>query len=365
MRLYNIEFEPGGWRGQCPIDQPLLEAAHQLGLDLVSLCGGKGTCHRCKIQVLTGHVSSPTPSEQQSLSLQELKDGYRLACQTYPLGDCKLRVPPEALAALQRAQVESLEVPVSPESPVRAYHLELPSPSLSDLQADAERVLQMLEQLHQVRCSAIDIDVLRTLSPRLRSWNWQAQASVRGNEVVAIGPWPSRQLGLAIDLGTTKIAGYLLDIDSGQTLSALGIANPQITYGEDVITRITRARDSLSEDARLQELVVDALNRLAADLCAAINAETEQIVEAVIVGNTAMHHLLLRLPMEQLAVAPFLPAVSEALDIKARDTGLCIAPGAYVHLLPNIAGFVGADHVAMLMVWHWDWTSGPTLRWPW
>lgn len=349
MRLYNIEFEPGNWRGECASNQSLLEAAQRLGLELVSLCGGRGTCHRCKIQVLTGHVSSPTLSEQQSLSLQELEDGYRLACQTYPLGDCTVRVPPDSLTALQRTQVESLEVAVSPEPPVRAYRIELPSPSLVDLRPDAERLLEMLEQQHQVRCSAIDIEVLRTLSPQLRSWNWQAQASVRGNEVVAIGPWPSRQLGLAIDLGTTKIAGYLLDLDSGQTLAALGIMNPQIACGEDIITRITRARDSLPESARLQEVVLDGLNQLAADLCVAINAKPEEIVEAVIVSNTAMHHLLLRLPVAQLAVAPFLPAISEALDIKARDIGLRIAPGAYVHLPPNIAGFVGSDHVAMLL----------------
>jgi uncharacterized 2Fe-2S/4Fe-4S cluster protein (DUF4445 family) len=180
---------------------------------------------------------------------------------------------------------------------------------------------------------------------------------VRGDEVVALGPWPSRQLGLAIDLGTTKIAGYLLDLDSGQTLAALGIMNPQIAYGEDVITRIARTRESPSEGARLQRLVVDALNKLAADLCAGINAEPEEIVEAVIVGNTAMHHLLLRLPVEQLVLPPFLPAVSGAMDIKARDVGLRIAPGAYMHLLPNIAGFVGADHVAMLLateVWQAD-----------
>jgi len=349
MGLHHIDFEPGGQQGQCSADQSLLEAAQELGLDLVSLCGGKGTCHRCKVQVLTGRVSPPTPSEQQSLSLQQLEDGYRLACQTYPLGDCKLRVPPESLTALQRTQVEGLEVAVSPEPPVRAYHLELPSPSLSDVRADAERVLEILEHRHRVRCRAIDIEVLRNLSPQLRSWNWQAQASVRGDEVVAVGPWPSRQLGLAIDLGTTKIAGYLLDLDSGQTLAALGIMNPQIAYGEDVITRIARTRKSPSEGARLQELVVDALNQLAGDLCAGINAKPGEIVEAVIVGNTAMHHLLLRLPVEQLARAPFLPAVSDALDIKARDAGLCIAPGAYVHLLPNIAGFVGADHVAMLL----------------
>ena len=361
MKLHKVDFEPVGRRGECPAGQSLLEAAHQLGVELVSLCGGKGTCHRCKVQVLAGRVSQPTENEKGTLSPQELKNGYRLACETYPLGDCRLGVPPESLTAPQRTQVEGLEVAISPEPPVRAYHFELPPPSIEDLRADAKRVLETLYQQHQVRSATIDLEVLRTLSPQLRSVNWQAQASVRGDEVVAIRPWPSRQLGLAVDVGTTKIAGYLLDLDSGQTLAAQGIMNPQIASGEDVISRITYIGKSSSAAARLQRLVIKALNQLIVDLCAEAEAEAEEILEIVVVGNTAMHHLLLRLPGAQLALSPFLPAVSEALDIKARDLGLRIAPGAYVHLLPIIAGFVGADHVAMLLateVWQ---TSGVTL----
>jgi len=349
MELYQIDFEPVGRRGGCPADRSLLDCARQLGIDLVSLCGGKGTCGRCKVQVLAGRISESTPSERKALSPQELEDGYRLACQTYPLGDCKLRVLPESLTAPQRTQVEGLEVTVRPEPPVSAYHLELPPPSLSDLRADTARLREALEEQHQVCCRAIDIEVLRDLSPRLRSWNWEARASVRGDEVVALGPWPSRQLGLAVDLGTTKIAGYLMDLSSGHTLAAQGIMNPQIAYGEDVISRIARTRESPAEAASLQELAVEALNQLAVDLCAEVDAEPEEIVEAVVVGNTAMHHLFLRLPVEQLALSPYVPAAREALDVKARDVGLRIAPGAYVHLLPNIAGFVGADHVAVLL----------------
>lgn len=361
MKLQKIDFEPIGRRGECPAGQSLLEAAHQLGVELVSLCGGKGTCHRCKVQVLAGRVSPPTENEKGTLSPQELKNGYRLACETYPLGDCKLGVPPESLTAPQRTQVEGLEVAVSPEPPVRAYHFELPPPSIEDMRADAKRVLETLYQQHRVHCCTIDLEVLRSLSPQLRSGNWQAQASVRGDEIVAIRPWPSRQLGLAVDVGTTKIAGYLLDLDSGQTLAAQGIMNPQIASGEDVISRITYIGKSSSAAARLQRLVIKALNQLVVDLCAEAEAKAKEILEIVVVGNTAMHHLLLRLPVAQLALSPFLPAVSEALDIKARDLGLRIAPGAYVHLLPNIAGFVGADHVAMLLateVWQ---TGGVTL----
>jgi len=344
-----VEFEPVGRRGKCPAGQSLLDCAQQLGVGLVSICGGHGLCGCCKVQVLNGTASEPTPVEQQELSPQELQEGYRIACQTYPTSDCKLRVPAESMSIPQRTQVEGLQISISPDPPVCAYHLELPTPSLSDLRGDAERLLEALEQQHQVHCLTIDVGVLRNLSPRLRSWNWQSQVSVRQEEVIALGPWPSCQLGLAIDLGTTKIAGYLVDFSNGRTLAAKGIMNPQISYGEDIVTRISHVIGSSAGATQMRKLVVEALNKLIRDICIKVNAKREEIVEAVIVGNTAMHHLLLGLPVEQLAYAPFVPAVCEALDIKARDVGLHIAAGAYVHLLPNIAGFVGADHVAMLL----------------
>jgi len=150
-------------------------------------------------------------------------------------------------------------------------------------------------------------------------------------------------------LGTTKIASYLIDLSDGRTLAAKGDMNPQIRYGEDIISRINSAIKSPKKGVQLQQITVEALNQLVADLCADIHANTEEIVEAVVVGNTAMHHLFLGLPVRQLALSPFVPAVTSALDIKARDLGLHISTGAYIHLLPNIAGFVGADHVAMLL----------------
>jgi uncharacterized 2Fe-2S/4Fe-4S cluster protein (DUF4445 family) len=220
---------------------------------------------------------------------------------------------------------------------------------LADPQADADRLLETLNRQHQLHCSDIDINALRKLPPQLRSWNWQCQASVRSHEVIALGPWPSRQLGLAVDLGTSKIAGYLVDLSTGQTLATKGVANPQVSYGADIISRISYAMKSLNKGLRLQKLVVEALNQMANDLCVEVGAEAGEIVEAVVVGNTAMHHLFLGLPVRQLALSPYVPAVSRALDIKARNLGLHIAPGAYLHLLPNIAGFVGADHTAVLL----------------
>jgi len=249
----------------------------------------------------------------------------------------------------QRVQVEGLEIAILPEPSVRVYKLQLTAPSLKAPQADADRMLEALNQQHKLRCTKIDIGALRTISDQLRSWNWKSQTIVRNDEVIAILSLKSRQLGLAIDLGTTKVAGYLVDLNNGQTLAAKGVMNPQISYGEDIISRINRAVKSSDEGVQLQKLAVDAINELSADLCAEAGAKPEEIVEAVVVGNTAMHHLLLRLPVKQLALSPFVPAVSQALEIRAGELGLNISPGACVYMLPNIAGFVGADHVSMLL----------------
>jgi uncharacterized 2Fe-2S/4Fe-4S cluster protein (DUF4445 family) len=349
MTDFTIDFEPVGLRGKCRKKESLLACARQLGVGINSICGGKGTCHACRVQVLSGTVSKPTPNEYEAFTPQELKEGWRLACQTYPTSDCKIAVPAESMTTPQRLQVEGLEVKVSLEPSVRVYRLQLSAPSLEAPQADADRLLKALNQQHKLRCTKIDIGALRTISDQLRSWKWKSQAVVRNGEVIAILPTKSRQLGLAIDLGTTKVAGYLVDLSDGRTLAAKGIMNPQISYGEDIISRITTVVHSPDNAAALQKLAVDAINELSTDLCAEAGAKPEQILEAVVVGNTAMHHLFLRLPVKQLAISPFVPAISQALEVRAGELGLNIAPGAYVHLLPNIAGFVGADHVSMLL----------------
>ena len=344
-----IDFEPVGRRGECQKNESILACARRLGVGISSICGGKGTCRACKVQVVSGIVPKPTSNEHEGFTTQELKEGWRLACQTYPTSNCKLNVPAESMTTPQQVQVEGLEIRVAPEPSVQAYRLQLVAPSLSTPQADADRLLQALNKRYKLHCSRVDIDVLRTLSDQLRSWDWECQAIVRNDEVIALLSPSSRQLGLAIDLGTTKIAGYLVDLSDGRTLAAKGIMNPQISYGEDIISRITSVVHSPDNGAALQKLAVDAINELCTDLCAEIGAKPEEILEAVVVGNTAMHHLFLRLPVKQLVFSPFVPAVSQALEVRAGELGLNIAPGAYVHLLPNIAGFVGADHVSMLL----------------
>jgi len=348
MTVY-IDFEPVGRRGECPEGHSLLDCARQLGVDLVNLCGGAASCGRCVVQVLDGEVSEPAAGEGEFLSSQELAEGYRLACRTIPLGDCKVRVPPESLTAPQRTQIEGEETPVTPEPPVETYLVTLPAPSLDDLRASAQRLLEALAQQHGIIASEMDLAALRDLAPGPRSEDWQVRVAIRDEEIVALLPPEAKTLGLAVDLGTTKIAAYLIDLETGRTLSSRGLMNPQIAYGEDVIARLGFAWREPAGAEKMQGLIVETVNQVAGAMCEEGGFDPASIVEAVVVGNTAMHHLFLRLPVEQLARAPYVPAVASALDVKARDLGLEIAPGAYVHLLPNIAGYVGADHVAMLL----------------
>ena len=346
--MFNIDFEPVGRRGQFTGDQNLLECARQLSVDLVSICGGIGSCDRCKIQVIAGKVSKPTLEEEAELGASALEQGYRLACQTYPESDIKLHVPPESLTAPQRTQVEGLDVNVEPDPLVRGLAAHLTPPTLASPQADAQNLWQVLAA-QGIQEGMIDFQVQQTLSTRIRENNWQVNVALRGNEIVAIGTPSTRWLGMAVDIGTTKVAGYLIDLENGKTLASKGLMNPQISYGEDVVSRIVAASKSPADAAKLQSLLTEALSQLAADLCNETGTKPTEIVEAVVVGNTAIHHLFLGLPVKQLGLAPYVPAVDAAVDVKAREIELKIAPGAYVHLLPNIAGYVGADHVAMLL----------------
>jgi uncharacterized 2Fe-2S/4Fe-4S cluster protein (DUF4445 family) len=358
--LFTIDFEPVGRRGEFTGDQSLLDCARQLSVDLVSICGGIGNCERCKVQVISGQVSKISLEEEASLSAKELEKGYRLACMAYPLSDVKLHVPPESLTALQRTQIEGLEVDVEPDPPVRGLDAQLTPPTLEAPQADAQNLWAALAA-QGIKSGTIDFRVQQSLSQQIRQNDWHLRIALRGDEIVALGASSTRWLGLAVDIGTTKVAGYLIDMESGKTLAAKGLMNPQISYGEDVVSRIVAASKSPADAARLQSLLSEALSQLATDLCAEVDAQPTQIVEAVVVGNTAIHHLFLGLPVKQLGLSPYVPAVDAALDVKAREIGLKIAPGAYVHLLPNIAGYVGADHVAMLLATRLAETNGVTL----
>lgn len=361
MSVFTIDFEPLGLRGKCEAGDSLLECSRKTGVGLANVCGGKGRCHACKVSILQGDVSEPTPVETALFTAQELGEGRRLGCQAYPSGHGHVYIPPESMTTPQRTQVEGLEIHVDPDPPVRSYGVHLSHPDLSDLRADADRLIHGLQDQHGVLCRKADGAVLRSLSTDLRALNWQCQVAARGEEVIRVGPRPRPNLGLAVDLGTTKIAGYLVDLETGKRLASEGVINPQIRFGEDVITRIEEALKSAERAVEIQRAAIEALNRLINHLCKEANAAPDDILEAEVGCNTAMHHLLLGLPVKQLVMAPYVSAASMALEWKGRDLGLDIAPGAYVHMLPNVAGFVGGDHVAMLLAAKAYEVNGPVL----
>ncbi len=354
---HRIEFQPSGRRDQCPAGESILEFSRRLVVGLASDCGGTGKCMACRVQVISGKVSEPAITEQEFFSSEEINAGWRLACQTYPEGECKVNVPAESLISAQRTQVGGIDVKIAVDPILLTIDVKMSAPSLSDIGADAENLINEINRTAHVTPDCIDIEVIRKLSEQLRNWDWKCRAHIRDRELISVNPHGSKSLGLAVDLGSTKIAGYLVDLGNGKTLAEKGIMNPQISYGEDIISRITYVNKSLDNRNKMQEVLLDGLNDLAADLCAEIGAMTDEILESVIVGNTAIHHLFLNLPVRQLAMSPFVPAVTGGLSIKARDAGLNFASGSYIYMLPNIAGFVGADHVAMLIAIKDEWLN--------
>jgi uncharacterized 2Fe-2S/4Fe-4S cluster protein (DUF4445 family) len=357
---FNIEFQPVGRRGRFQGGQSVLDCGRALGIGVSSVCGGKGTCGKCRVQLVDGPASPPRDRELSVFSPLQLTSGWRLACQCFPMGDCVIHVPVESMTTPQRTQLEGLDIPVRLRSPVTARAVDMSPPSLADTEGDADRLQQALRE-RRVRCDSVDSSLLRTLSASLREWSWRCKAVLRHGEVITIMPEVGHHLGLAVDFGTTKLAGYLVDMSNGKTLASKGIMNPQISYGEDIIARCNMAIASPKGRAQLQQLATGAISELGSSLAQSVGASAADIVEIVVVGNTAMHHLCLGLPVRQLALAPFVPAVSSDLDVKTRDLGILFAPGAYVHLLPNIAGFVGADHVSMLLATDARTTAGVVL----
>lgn len=346
---HNVDFQPVGRRGDFSSEDTLLECARDLSVDIVSICGGAGSCERCRVQIIEGDVSELSLDEEFSLTEEEIEQGYRLACKTYPLSNVKVHVPPESLTAPQRTQVEGLEIEVEIDPVVKVVEVQLEKPTLEATQADEKTLFEALAE-QGAHPEKMDFRLQQSISHILREHSWHVRVAIREEtEVIAIGPADAAWYGMAVDIGTTKVAGYLVDLETGKTLASKGLMNPQISYGEDVVSRIVAASKSPKDAERLQNLLTGALSELAKDLTDEIDAQPSAIIEMVVVGNTAIHHLCLGFPVKQLGLAPYVPATDTFLDIKARELNVDIAQGAYIHLLPNIAGYVGADHVAMLL----------------
>jgi uncharacterized 2Fe-2S/4Fe-4S cluster protein (DUF4445 family) len=351
MLHHEIDFEPVGRRVTVPAGQTLLDAAQTAGVALMAVCGGAGLCLECRVRLMQGELTAHTTVEIETFTQHELDSGMRLACQAQPLSSVKIEIPPESLTTPQRLQVEGREDKIPVEPQVIPEDFTLTPPSLVDLRDDVSRLKTAVAE-KSMMLSTPGLGELLQFSERIRMQNWQGRLALRRSDrqasLCSTLPTGTPIFGLAVDIGTTKLAAYLVNLETDETVGKLGAMNPQIAYGEDVVSRIGYANQGDDHRRTLQTRLVETLNDLVSELCAAADVKREQVVDAVLVGNTAMHHLFAGLSVRQLGQAPYVAAVTDALDFPARQVGLNLAPGAFVHLPPNIAGYVGADHVAMV-----------------
>jgi uncharacterized 2Fe-2S/4Fe-4S cluster protein (DUF4445 family) len=329
---------------------------------ITSLCGGQGACGKCRVHLTEGQVSALSAAEREHLDEEQIAEGTRLACQVHLGGPARVSVPRASLAMEQRLQVTASAGAFSMDEPVlELCTLRAEPPVLAHPTSDWTRVIAQLPPSPDGSGWRAGLDAVRELPGLLREHDGEVQARLRGSEVTSFAPPGARTLGLAVDLGTTKIAAYLLDMVSGEVLGTEGVPNPQIPYGEDIVSRLTYAVRDPEGGGVLAGVIAGTLNEVAGRLAGAAGASPKDIHEVCLVGNTAITHLTLRLPVRQLITAPFVAATAEAVETTAAELGLDFAPEARVFVPPCIAGFVGADHVAMILAAGLDEAQGISL----
>lgn len=348
QRSHALRFPEIDREISCRENESVFQSARRHGLRIVGACGGRGTCGACTIRIADGHVVILDAGELpvgEAVDASGLKKWIR-ACCVRPRSDCTIEIAPRSLAPIVRAEIQSgdLSGDICPDPVVAAHDISVPEATLQDNLSDLERVQRVLDH----RIDAIDIGAARELPGVLRSNAWSARIFRRGSTIAAVASPGRRGLGLAVDLGTTNVAGFLIDLETGKRLASLGLENPQVAWGADLVSRINYASGGRRHIEELRSAACTAINALGHDLCRAIDTQPTDIVDLAVCGNTAMQHLLLGLPVRQLGRAPFVAALRDATDVRARDLGLSVASGASVYVAPNIGGFVGSDHVAAL-----------------
>jgi len=358
-----VIFQPSGIRGKVDDGVTIMEASRELGADIESLCGGKATCGKCRIKIeegefrkygITSKIESVSPiseGDRKLLSKQQLRDNYRLACQTRIRGDVVIFVPEESRKGQQVIRKDAGARDIRLKPAVKKYHVTLTPATLHDNIGDFERLQTELAERFKLRELTIDYPVLLRLQNLVREDDWEVTVSVwKNREIINIeSGQEGKSHGLAVDIGTTTVAGYLCDLSSGEVVATDAMMNPQVAYGEDVMSRISYSVKSEEGLRQLNQAIIKGLNQVAGRAAVKAGIKRSDIVDMTVVGNTCMHHIFLNIDPRYLGKTPFSPSVHHSLDIKARDLGIKISPGAYVHVLPIEAGFVGADNVGVLI----------------
>ena len=381
-KKHTIILQPSGRRGQVDEGTSVRAAARELGVEIESICAENATCGKCMVLVEEGRFEkynidsrqehlSPVGAEERAYLLRRPKllqeKGWeigqvRLSCQCKVQGDVLINVPEESRGNKQIVRKSARERAIEIKPSVRKYYVSLTAPNLERPIADWERLAKGLEtSMGLVRRGeenlprwfdlTIDYQCLRTLSSVLREAKWNVTVSVwQDKEVIEVQPgYVEDSYGAAVDIGSTTVALYLCNLRTGEMLAAESEMNPQIVYGEDVMSRIQYSIEHKDGLEKLHKAIIATLNKLLKLAAKTAQINTEEILEMVLVGNSTMHHLLLNLPPRDLGLAPFVPAIHSSVDVKARELGLQINPSGNIHVLPTIASFVGADTSAMIL----------------
>ncbi|MGC3937191.1 ASKHA domain-containing protein [Roseobacter sp. EG26] len=364
-----VVFTPSGKRGRFPVGTPILTAARQLGVDLDSVCGGRGICSKCQITPSYGEFSKHGVTvakdalsewnkvEQRYQDKRGLKEGRRLGCQATVQGDVVIDVPPESQVHKQvvRKRAEAREIILDPST--KLYYIEVAEPDMHDPSGDLERLRDALQDQWDLHDVTADLHILQMMQPILRKGDWKVTVAVhlgdQENKPRIMNIWPGYYdgtvYGLAVDLGSTTIAAHLCDLQTGTVLASSGVMNPQIRFGEDLMSRVSYSMMNPKGAEEMTRAVREGMNALFTQIATEAGIDKTLIVDAVFVCNPVMHHLLLGIDPFELGQAPFALATNNALRLRADDLELNIHPSARIYLLPCIAGHVGADAAAVAL----------------
>ena len=363
-----IVFTPSGKRGRFPVGTPVLQAARALGVDIDSVCGGRAICGRCQINVGEGdfakhgitstasHVSGITKVEERYDKIRGLPAGRRLSCQTQILGDLVIDVPPESQVHKQVVRKEADTRAIELDPATRLCFIEVEEPDMHKPSSDLERVYKALHDQWGIDNLSCDLSIISDLQKTLRKGEWKITAAVfsrapgGGNRLVAIWPgFHDKLFGIAIDVGSTTIAAHLTNLSTGEVTASAGLMNPQIRFGEDLMSRVSYVMMNPGGEKEMTVAIRAALNTLAQDVASQGGIELSDILEVVLVGNPVMHHLFLGIDPTELGGAPFALATGLAVTCPAKELDLQLNPGAWAYILPCIAGHVGADAAAVTL----------------
>ena len=356
-----IVFTPSGRRGRVSPGTTVLDAARTLGVDIDSICGGRGICGRCQVEISTGtfagvdtdesHLSPIGSTEESYADRKDLAETRRLSCAATVLGDVAIEVPAMSRVHKQvvrkEAHVEALHV----DPAVRLYYLELPDSSLGATIGDRERLLVALQAEWGLSPLSVDPHVLRELHRAIADGEGTLTVAIH-DEAQVTAVWPGFHelaYGVAFDVGSTTVAGHLADLSTGEILASAGTMNPQIRFGEDLMSRVSYVMMNPGGEHELTRAIRETLNQLIEQLCARAGVESSDVLELTLVGNPIMHHLVLGIDPTPLGTAPFTLATTESIRLPAVELDLGVNAGARVYVLPCIAGHVGADTAACIL----------------